>query len=89
MYLAPVATRVTGLTDHTFMLIVGGIEIVAGLLAAFLPRIGAWVLALWLWSIIINLLLNPLHFYDIAVRDFGLSLGAIALARLSCEFRRT
>jgi hypothetical protein len=85
MYLAPIATRVTGLTDHTFMVIVGVIEIVAGLLVAFLPRVGAYVVMLWLWGIIVNLLLVP-GFYDIALRDFGLSLGALALARLAGEF---
>ncbi len=49
--------------------------------------IGAYVVAFWLWGIIINLLLGP-GFYDIALRDFGLSLGALALARLSQEFDR-
>ena len=67
------------------MLAVGVIEIVAGLLVALRSRIGAYVVALWLWGIIINLLLVP-GFYDIALRDFGLSLGALALARLSQEF---
>ncbi len=86
MYLCPLATRVTGLADHTFMMIVGAIEIVAGILVAFLPRVGAVVVTLWLWGIIVNLFLAG-GFYDIALRDFGLSLGAIALARLACEFR--
>lgn len=84
-YLAPLATRIFPVSDHTFMLIVGAIEIVAGCLVAIRPRIGAWVVALWLWGIIANLLLIP-GFYDIALRDFGLSLGAIALARISMEF---
>jgi hypothetical protein len=87
MYLAPLATKVTGLTDHTFMMIVGGIEIAAGILVAFLPRVGALVVTLWLWGIIANLLILG-GYYDIALRDFGLSLGAIALARLACDFRR-
>jgi hypothetical protein len=85
MYLAPLATRILPVSAHTFMLIVGVIEIVAGLLVFFRPQIGAYVVALWLWGIIMNLLLIP-GFYDIAVRDFGLSLGALALARLSQEF---
>jgi hypothetical protein len=85
MYLAPLVTRILPVTDHTFMLVVGVIEIAAGILVALLPRIGAWVVALWLWGIILNLLLVP-GFYDIALRDFGLSLGALALARLSREF---
>jgi hypothetical protein len=67
------------------MVAAGVVEVVAGLLVAFRPRVGAWVVALWLWGIIINLLLVP-GFYDIALRDFGLSLGALALARLGHEF---
>src|SRR5438067_13234151 len=50
-YLAPVVTKVTGLADHTFMMIVGGIEIAAGLLVAVLPRVGGYVVTLWLWGI--------------------------------------
>jgi hypothetical protein len=84
-YLAPLATRVIPISGHTFMLVVGVIEIAAGLLVFARPRIGAYVVALWLWGIIVNLLLIP-GFYDIALRDFGLSLGAVALARLSAEF---
>jgi hypothetical protein len=61
---------------------IGAVEIVAGLLVAFKPRIGAYVVAFWLWGIIVNLLLIP-NFFDVALRDFGLSLGALALARLS------
>ena len=85
VYLAPIVTQYLPVTGQTFMLAVGVIEIIAGLLVAIRPRIGAIVVALWLWGIIINLLLVP-GFYDIALRDFGLSLGALALARLSREF---
>jgi hypothetical protein len=67
------------------MLAIGVIEIAAGLLVLARPHIGAYVVALWLWGIIVNLLLIP-GFFDIALRDFGLSLGALALARLSAEF---
>ena len=49
------------------------------------PRIGAWIVAVWLWGIIINLFLIP-GFYDIALRDFGLLVGALALARLATAF---
>jgi uncharacterized membrane protein YphA (DoxX/SURF4 family) len=84
-YLAPQATEFLPVTGHTFMLVVGVIEIVAGLVVAIRPRIGAYVVAIWLWGIIVNLLLNH-GYYDIALRDFGLSLGALALARLSQEF---
>jgi hypothetical protein len=49
------------------------------------PRIGGYVVAAWLWAIIVNLLMMG-EYYDIALRDFGLSLGAIALARLAIDF---
>ena len=84
-YLAPLATQVVPVSAHTFMLVVGVVEVAAGLLVAVRPRIGAYVVALWLWGIIGNLLLIP-GYYDVALRDFGLSLGALALARLSREF---
>jgi hypothetical protein len=87
MYLSPLATRMTGLDATKFMLIIGAIEIVAGLLVAFWPRVGGYVVMLWLWGIIINLLTIP-SFFDVALRDFGLSLGALALARLSEEYGR-
>jgi len=84
-YLAPMVARVLPVTPHTFMLIVGVIEIVAGLVVAVRTQIGAYVVALWLLGIVVNLLLAA-NFYDIALRDFGLALGALALARLSQEF---
>jgi hypothetical protein len=84
-YLAPLATQILPVSGHTFMRAVGVIEIAAGLLVAVRPRIGAYIVALWLWGIIANLFLIP-GFYDIALRDFGLSVGALALARLSREF---
>jgi len=83
-YLAPQVTQLTGLTAQKFMMIVGVVEIAAGLLVAVAPRIGGYVVALWLWGIIANLFMAG-GFYDIALRDFGLSLGAIALARLSAD----
>ena len=58
-YLAPLATQILPVSGHTFMLAVGVIVIVAGLLVALRPRIGAYVVALWLWAIIANLLLIP------------------------------
>jgi uncharacterized membrane protein YphA (DoxX/SURF4 family) len=62
--------------------LVGIIEIVAGLLVAVAPRIGAWVVAAWLAGIIIDLVTGP-GYYDVALRDFGLLVGAFALARLA------
>ena len=85
MYLAPAIAKLSPVGGHGLMLAVGVIEIFAGLLVASRPRIGAYVVAFWLWGIIINLLLIP-NFFDVALRDFGLSLGALALARLSREF---
>jgi hypothetical protein len=84
-YLAPVVTRLLPVSGHAFMLAVGVVEIAAGLVVAIRPRIGAYVVALWLGGIIVNLLLIP-GFYDIALRDFGLALGALALARLSQDY---
>lgn len=89
-YLAPVASRVVGGHDHAFMLVVGVIEIVAGIGVALRPRIFSYIVAAWLLGIIVNLLLippsNPLPHYDVALRDFGLLLGALALGRLSGRF---
>lgn len=87
MYLAPTIANLSPISGHNLMLLVGIVEIIAGLLVAVTPKIGAWVVAAWLWSIIINLLLIP-GYFDIALRDFGLSLGAVALARLSKEFAK-
>ena len=81
-YLAPIVTQTLPLQAQTFMLVVGVIEIAAGLLVAFWPRVGGYVVMLWLWGIVVNLLMIP-GFFDVALRDFGLSLGALALARLS------
>jgi|CXWL01.1.fsa_nt_gi hypothetical protein len=66
---------------------VGVVEIAAGILVAVRPRLGGLVVAAWLGGIIVNLLLVP-GFYDIALRDFGLMLGALALSRLSVELGR-
>ena len=70
---------------HELMLVVGVIEIAAGVGVAWRPRIFAYVVAAWLLIIIANLLLIP-GYFDVALRDFGLFLGALALARLSQQF---
>jgi hypothetical protein len=85
MYLAPVVADLLPFSAHTFMLIVGVVEIAAAALVALRPHIGAYVVAAWLAGIIVNLLLIP-GYFDVALRDFGLLLGALALARLSEEF---
>lgn len=84
-YLAPVIAGLLPVSDHTFMLLVGIVEMAAAVLVAARPRIGAYVVAAWLFGIVGNLLLIP-GYFDVALRDVGLALGALALARLSEEF---
>ena len=81
-YLAPAVPNALGIAPHTFMMIVGAIEIAAGVLVAINPRIGGYVVSAWLVGIIVNLLLVG-GYLDVALRDFGLALGALALARLA------
>lgn len=85
MYLAPAIANLSPIGAHGLMLVVGVVEIAAGILVGFKPRIFAYVVAAWLLLIIIDLLILP-GYFDIALRDFGLLLGALALARLSREF---
>ena len=86
-YLPGVVANASPIATHTLMFIVGVIEIVAGIGVWLKPRIFAYVVAAWLALIIINLLLIP-GYFDVALRDFGLLLGALALARLSQQFSR-
>lgn len=81
-YLAPWIDGLVPGSAHQAMLAVGVVEIAAGLLVAVAPRIGGYVVAVWLGGIIVNLLLLG-EFYDVALRDAGLLLGALALARLA------
>lgn len=82
MYLAPVVTDVVPLPAQTFMYVVGVVEIAAGLAVALKPRFGSLLVAVWLLGIIVNLIILG-NFYDVALRDFGLLVGALALNRLS------
>ena len=86
-YLPPFVNRLTGGHGHELMLAVGVIEIAAGLGVAFKPKVFAYVVSAWLLLIVVNLLMIP-GYFDVALRDFGLALGALALARLSQEFDR-
>ena|SRR5215813_3554968 len=86
-YLPPIANRLVGGHGHVLMLVVGVIEIIAGIGVALKPKIFAYVVSAWLLLIVANLLMIP-GYYDVALRDFGLALGALALARLSSEFDR-
>ena len=84
-YLPAFVNNLTGGHGHQLMLAVDLIEIVAGLGVAFKPRIFAYVVSAWLLLIVANLLMIP-GYFDVALRDFGLSLAALALARLSQEY---
>jgi hypothetical protein len=84
-YLAPEFSDLFNVQAHTLMYAVGAIEIVAGLVVALRPRFGGYLVAAWLAGIIINLLMLA-DYYDIALRDFGLLLAALTLARLAAAF---
>src|SRR3954447_21765236 len=84
-YLAPRIVDHLPWTAHQAMYAVGVIEIVAGLVVLLRPRFGGYLVAAWLTGIIVNLLLIP-DYYDIALRDFGLLLAALTLARLAKVF---
>ena len=86
-YLPPLVNNLTGGHGHQLMLAVGVIEIVAGIGVALMPRLFAYVVSAWLLLIVVNLLLIP-GYFDVALRDFGLALAALALARLSQEYGR-
>jgi hypothetical protein len=87
-YLAPTIDRGVPGSAAGAMVAVGIIEIVAGLVVAVRPKVGGYLVAAWLAGIITNLLLLGDH-YDVALRDFGLLLAALALARLATAFQPT
>jgi hypothetical protein len=86
-YLAPAVEKILPFSGHTFMLLVGVVELIAALIVAVRPRIGAYVVAAWLAGIIVNLLVLG-GYFDVALRDFGLLLSALALGRLSSLYDR-
>jgi hypothetical protein len=86
-YLAPWIASLSPIGGHNLMLVVGVVEIVAGLVVWLRPRFGGYLVAGWLGGIIVSLLTIP-GYFDVALRDFGLALGAIALARLATIFSR-
>jgi hypothetical protein len=85
LYLAPQFSDNLPGTTEQLMYVVGAVEIVAGLVVATMPRFGGYLVAAWLAGIITNLLLIG-DYYDIALRDFALLLGALTLARLATAF---
>jgi uncharacterized membrane protein YphA (DoxX/SURF4 family) len=84
-YLAPWIDDIAPGSAQDFMYLVGAVEIVAGIAVALKPRYGAYLVAAWLGGIILNLLTYS-DYYDIALRDFGLLLGALTLARLASVY---
>ena len=86
-YLPGFVNNLSGGHGHELMLAVGVIEIVAGIGVFLKPRLFSYVVAAWLGLIIVNLLLIP-GYYDVALRDFGLLLGALTLARLAWHYDR-
>ena len=85
IYLAPWINDIAPGSAQDFMYFVGVTEIVAGVVVALKPRYGAYVVAAWLAGIVINLL-TASGFYDVALRDFGLMLAALTLARLASVY---
>jgi hypothetical protein len=83
-YLADGVAEKLPVSRHTFMQGVGLIEIGAGLLVAARPRWGGYVVSAWLMGIVANLWAKP-EYRDIALRDFGLALGALALSRIAAD----
>jgi hypothetical protein len=84
-YLAPWIRDLSPFSATHTMYIVGAIEIIAGISVALKPRYGAYVVAAWLGGIVVNLLTYS-GYYDVALRDFGLMLGALTLARLASKY---
>ncbi|MGH2879268.1 MAG: hypothetical protein ACRDK4_06675 [Solirubrobacteraceae bacterium] len=84
-YLAPWIREASPLSATHTMYVVGAIEIVAGIAVAIKPRYAAYIVAAWLGGIIVNLLTYS-GYYDVALRDFGLLLAALTLARLASKY---
>lgn len=84
-YLAPWIADLAPFSATTAMHVVGVVEIVAGLAVALKPRYGAWIVAAWLAGIVVSLLTYS-GYYDVALRDVGLLLAALTLARLAARF---
>ena len=84
-YLADWIANIVPASPQHFMYLVGAVEIVAGAVTLIKPRYGAYLVAAWLAGIVVNLV-SYKEWYDIAVRDFGLMVGALALARLAATY---
>lgn len=86
-YIAPWLKIILPFSDHTFMMIVGIIEIVAGIIVLAKPQIGAWIVSAWLVLIAFTLISGGSYF-DVAVRDIVMAIGAYVLAKLSIADNR-
>lgn len=84
-YLAPFVSHIIHHHDRGFMMVAGVVEIIAGIGVIWKPKIFAYVVSAWLLGIIGNLLLSG-QYFDIALRDLGLSLAALSLGRLSQKY---
>jgi hypothetical protein len=84
-YISPFVMRIINDHDRGFMMFAGIVEIIAGIGVYFKPKIFSYIVALWLLGIIVNLLLTG-QYFDIALRDLGLLLGAVSLGRLSQKY---
>jgi uncharacterized membrane protein YphA (DoxX/SURF4 family) len=85
-YLNPSIVKMLPFSASMFMSIVGVIEIIAGLLVLIRPRIGAYVVMAWLIAIALQLIIGQ-NYYDVAVRDLVMAIGAYSLARLSAVYQ--
>lgn len=87
-YLAPSIVNLLPISPSTFMSIVGVIEIIAGVIVFIRPRVGGFIVMAWLIAIALNLVISG-HYYDVAVRDLTMAIGAFSLAAISApEVRR-
>lgn len=85
IYLSPMASSILGGYDNAFMMIVGIVEIIAGIGVLFKPKVFAYIVSAWMILIVLNLLSTG-QFFDIALRDLGLALGAFSLGRLAQKY---
>ena len=84
-YISPLMLHIVNNHDRGFMMVVGAVEIIAGIGVIFNPKIFAYIISLWLFGIIVNLLLTG-NYFDVALRDVGLLLAAVSLGRLSQKY---
>lgn len=82
IYINPLILKIIPLSGSSFMHVVGVIEIAAGIIVLFNPRVGAYIVSIWLFCIALTLFASG-HYLDIAIRDIMMSAGAYTLARIS------